>query len=255
MILESILILLIVLVIAVCLITLHKVRRAHLMLFAIARDAAEARTEVKQIYPQLQSYFDLVTLLGLRAPLSQLRGWASSPDFLLEIARRCLQRRPVTVLECSSGASTVVLARCCQMNGHGHVYSLEHDPLYAGRTQSLLKHHQLDSWATIIDAPLKTWPQLGQKLWYSLDLLPSNLGPIDLLVIDGPPKDIGIMARYPALSLLRPYFAPSITVLMDDASRPDERAIVEAWKAENPDFRFELLPLEKGCAIGLRKTS
>jgi hypothetical protein len=48
-----------------------------------------------------------------------------------------------------------------------------------------------------------------------------------------------------------PYFwsrlRPGAIVLLDDAARPAERAMADAWRRRFPDGRFELLRLEKGA--------
>jgi hypothetical protein len=233
----------------VCIYTLHKVRRMHREQFRVAENSRASRREVEQIFPQIQAYLDLTRLLDLRQPLPALRGWAASPDFLLEIANHARRSRPETILECSSGASTVVLARCCAISGRGHVYSLEHDTRYAERTRAALKAHNLERWASVIDAPLEAAAEVNGPPWYSLQGLPAALPPADMVVIDGPPGIEGGLARYPALPRLHSRLAETVTIFLDDADRSDERAVLQAWKAEYPDFTVELRQLEKGCAI------
>ena len=243
------LILLLTATLVVCVYMLHKIRRMHLEQFRIADDSRASRREVEQIFPQIQAYLELTRVLDLRQPLPALRGWAASPDFLLEIANYARRARPETILECSSGATTVVLARCCAMSGRGHVYSLEHDAHYAERTRAALRAHNLDRWATVVDAPLETAAEGAGSPWYSLQGLPAGLRAADMLVIDGPPGIEGGRARYPALPLLHARLAEAATIFLDDANRSDERAVLQAWKKEYPDFSLELRPLEKGCAI------
>ena len=54
---------------------------------------------------------------------------------------------------------------------------------------------------------------------------------IDLLLVDGPPGYGEGMerSRYPALPALEPRLAPGAMVVLDDASRPGEREIIERW--------------------------
>ena len=64
--------------------------------------------------------------------------------------------------------------------------------------------------------------------WYDVDRL-TDLRGIDLLVIDGPPAATGPDARYPALQVLEAKLAPTATVVLDDANRPDEQDAVRRW--------------------------
>ena len=229
-----------------CCYTLHKVRLIHLLLHTV-RD--EARRDNGVLFRQLEALQGLYVELGLRRSLPGTRGWAASPDFLQELARHALDEQPQLVVECSSGTSTLVLARCMQMNGAGMVYSLEHDAAYARRTRRQLQRHGLDAWAVVLDAPLKaqdfadaTWP------WYDTRKLPAA-DEIDMLVIDGPPQATRALARYPAGPALFPRLAPGAAVFVDDALRRDEQAILERWAAEFPEMEQSHLACEKGAAL------
>lgn len=229
--------------------SLHKVRAAHLLLFEL-RD--EVRRDAGQHFRQLEALQGLYVELQLDKSLPPTRGWAASPDFLIELARHAREARPATVVECSSGTSTVVLARTLQLNGRGKVYSLEHDPHYAQQTRELLARHGLADWAVVLDAPLEPIA-LGNASyqWYRAAVLPA-LPAIDMLVIDGPPQAIGRLARYPAGPVLLPRLAPGGALFLDDAARPDEQEAVQRWLAEFTDLRADTRPCEKGCAVLLR---
>ena len=225
--------------------TLYKVRAAHLLLYDVS---GQLRRGSDDLFRQLEALQGLYVELGLTKSMPATRGWAASPDFLLETARHALASKPTAVLECSSGTSTMVLARCMQINGAGHVYSLEHDPHYAQQTRLLLERHGLADWATVMDAPLMP-RQVGDGswLWYNTDALPPLA--FDMLSIDGPPQATGDLARYPAGPLLFPRLGSGAAVFMDDADRPDERAILARWKAEFPLFAHSSRQCEKGCAL------
>lgn len=242
---------------------LYKTRKIHLLEFRIVEELASIkhqvaglasiRDEITNLYNQLQSYHDLVQLIEPAKPLPILRGWAASPDFLLEICHYSLDSKPQIIVECSSGASTLVLARCCEINGSGYIYSLEHDPHYAEITRQRLKEQGLERWASVLDAPLHAQLDLGGQPWYSLtglDILPCSC---ELLVIDGPPWDTAPLARYPALPQLAPLLAPACAIFLDDAQRPDEQQAVKRWMAEYPEFTLEQRPCEKGCAKLIRQ--
>lgn len=229
-----------------CAYTLHKVRLIHLMLHDV-RD--QSHRDNTGLFRQLEALQGLYTELGLTHSLPDTRGWAASPDFLLELARHALCEEPRLVVECSSGTSTLVLARCMQLNGCGKVYSLEHDVAYARQTRQQLDRHGLSDWAEVLDAPLtaqdfsgSTWP------WYDTVELPSD-AEIDMLVIDGPPQATRAFARYPAGPALFGRLSPGAAVFLDDARRPDEQEILRRWAEEYPEIEQRLLPCEKGAAI------
>lgn len=229
-----------------CCYTLHKVRRVHLLLHE-SRD--QSRQDAGSLFRQMEALQGLYLDLGLRKSLPATRGWAASPDFLLELARHALQEKPLNVVECSSGTSTLVLARCMQLNGHGKVYSLEHEPHFARQTRRQLAHHGLSDWAEVLDAPLRPHVYAdGDWPWYAEEVLPAGLA-IDLLVIDGPPQATHALARYPAGPALFARLAGGASVFLDDAGRADEQVILLRWSQEFPELAQSSRPCEKGCAV------
>ncbi len=233
-------------ILLLCAYTLHKVRLIHLLLHDV-RD--QSQRENAGLFRQLEALQGLYTELGLKRSLPDTRGWAASPDFLLEMARHALSERPQLVVECSSGTSTLVLARCMQINGAGKVYSLEHDPAYARQARQQLARHGLSDWAEVLDAPLaaqdfggSTWP------WYVTDGLPGGAD-IDMLAIDGPPQATRALARYPAGPALFGRLSPGAAVFLDDARRPDEQEILRRWALQFPEMEQRQLNCEKGAAV------
>ncbi len=225
----------------------RKVRQIHIVTYSLLDDSKAIRREVEALYAQLQAAKGLEQILSLQSPLPALRGWAGSPDFLLHLASHLLKSRAETVLECSSGASTLVSARCMKLNGRGHVWSLEHDPVFAEKTRELLRQHGLEEWATVLHSPLVAVE--GASPWYSEGVLPSDLPLAQVLVVDGPPESTAPLARAPAYTRLRSRLAPGACLFIDDAHRPAERAMVEQWKQLSPELTVEELPAEKGLAI------
>jgi predicted O-methyltransferase YrrM len=195
--------------------------------------------ELPDLFHQIQALGPLHAMLDLPQGLPPLRKWAGSPDFLLVLARHVKRTTPRVIVECGSGASTLVLARMLQRNGSGHLYSLEHSAAYADATRTKLREYGLEQWATITHAPLV-------DKWYALpSALPEK---IDMLVIDGPPTETGPLARHPAGPRLLTRLSPGGSAFLDDALRDDEREVARRWRDEFPGLRVVEHPCEKGCA-------
>jgi hypothetical protein len=241
----------IILIFTVCLLgitlySLNKLRNVHLMLFSMK---AQSQHDSNALYRQLELLLGLYVDLGLTKSMPVTRDWAASPDFLMELVRYALSNKPRTVVECSCGTSTVVLARCMQLNGGGKVYSLEHDAVYAQETRAQLARHGLSEFAEVLVTPLQPVKIDGDTWsWYGVECLPATLQ-IDMLAIDGPPKTTGSLARYPAGPVLFPKLAAQAAVFLDDADRPDETAILQRWKQEFPTLEQSMRFCEKGCAV------
>jgi chaperonin cofactor prefoldin len=193
-------------------------------------------------------------------PLPATRNWAASPDFLLHLYQHIAAHRPKVVVELGSGVSTLVAAAALAANGDdGRLYSLDHDGAYARATSELLSQHGLSHIASVHHAPLGPWQpphatELGEEWqWYSVPEAVNALDAINLLVVDGPPKATGPVARYPAVPHFRSRLTPGSTILLDDARRPDEKTAAEAWSKED-GLTLELLlrpdhGFEKGLAM------
>lgn len=224
-----------------------KVRKVHLATYRLLDDVAQTRRETEALIPQAQALMALDRSLGLTKPLPPTRGWAGSPDFLLALTEEAFRRKPKVVVECSSGVSTIVIARCLQLNGAGHVWSLEHEAQYAVKTRRMLAEHGLSDWATVLDAPLQTIHT--DTPWYREEELPQEIGPIEMLVVDGPPSAVAPLARAPAMPRLRERMAPNFVVMIDDADRPDETEMIRRWCSAEPRLREIRVACEKGLAV------
>jgi hypothetical protein len=96
------------------------------------------------------------------------------------------------------------------------------------------------------DGPVESAPH-----WYDLSRL-DDLDRIGLLFVDGPPQATGEQARYPAVPALLPRCTADAVVVLDDADRPDERALGDRWVAEHHLRRTEE-PAEKGAHVFVRQ--
>ncbi len=194
------------------------------------------------------SYQPLIDQLRLTAELPYTKDWSAAADFVQLIVDEVFATKPQTIVECSSGLTTLMLARACQMVGQGRVYSLENGPEYAQNCRDNLKRYQLDEIATVIAAPLVD-TVVGDKTfqWYSIAGLKEQQ--IDMLVIDGPPGFIQQHSRYPALPVLMERLADNCSVFLDDATRDDEKELVAMWLKEYPEFEHHYLDYERGCSV------
>lgn len=194
------------------------------------------------------SYQTLEKLLGFKTGLPVSEKWSAAADFLTVISQYCLQYQPKNIVECSSGTSSLVLSRCCQLNNQGHVYSLENGIEFAEKSRQQLEDFALLPYCDVLHAPLENVQLEGVAYqWYSLAKLPEI--EIDMLVIDGPPGFIQKHSRYPALPLLHDYLAEHCIIFLDDAGRDDEKEIVQRWLEFNPELSFEYIDNERGCSI------
>jgi len=203
---------------------------------------------------QMQALMALHQQLPFRAPIPSLSGWAATPELMVQILNTVRSRKPRTVLELGSGASTVMIPYMLEQTGGGRVFSIDHEEAYAASTRRNLALHGVEG-VTLNVAPLTDIPLHGARYrWYDLSAtqLPDS---IDMLIVDGPPEQTNPMARYPALPLLWDRMSDGAVILMDDADRPDEQEIIRRWKAEF-DLDVDMNPfILKGFALlTVRKT-
>ena len=213
-----------------------------------ARTAEAVRIANDHGVAQLEAMMQLLRLLEPTAFLPRTRGWAASPDVLLLLSEAIRDERPRLVLDLGSGLSTVVAALTVRAHGLDcRVVALDHEASFAQQTRTLLVRHGLDHLAEVRTAELAPTAVGDEVLpWYDLSSI-SDLEGIGVVFVDGPPGVGGPQARYPALPLLRSRLAPGAVFLLDDADRPDERAIIERWETQSGSVAT-WLRLEKGAA-------
>ena len=193
-------------------------------------------------------YQNLEKSLGFEKKLPVTKDWSAAPDFLKLISDFCLENKPGIIVECSSGTSSLVLSRCCQLNQHGHVYSLENGEEFVTKSKQQVNDFLLSDYSDVIYAPLRDVKLNGEAFqWYDPGELPKVK--IDLLVIDGPPGFLQKHSRYPALPLLYDLLAKHCVIFLDDAAREDEQELVSRWLKAYPEFRSEYIENERGCFV------
>lgn len=142
------------------------------------------------------------------------------------------------VLECGSGLTTVLLGVLAGRRGV-EVWSLEHDPAWFARTETVLWRHGVPG-VRLCLAPLRDY---GAFAWYDppLDELPQTCR---LVICDGPPA-VTPGGRYGLMPLLGRSLAAGAVVLLDDAARPSEVEVLGRWSSER-DLRVERFDPSEG---------
>jgi hypothetical protein len=150
--------------------------------------------------------------------------WSGAPELL----QCCIQQALVSrgpVLECGSGLTTLLVGAVVQQTG-SQLWSLEHLPEWADRVAVYLQKFSIDA-VHLCVAPLA---DLGDYQWYSPPLEAKSVR-FGLVVCDGPPSSTE-GGRYGLLPVMCRSLAQGCVILLDDAEREDEQAIVRRWCRE-----------------------
>lgn len=195
--------------------------------------------------------------LAQQLPLPIGGGWALTGDAAAVLVREAQLRKPRTILELGSGVSTLLLGQVLRNAGGGRLVSIDHDPAWAARTRENLRLMGLDDVVRVVDAPLHTRTVGEQRYdWYDIpEAVLDELGPIDLLLVDGPPQrsDDTLPARFPAIPVLGPRLSANALVFVDDADRAQERTMVQWWLEQDAGWQAERHPTVDGVCL-LRRT-
>lgn len=153
-------------------------------------------------------------------------GSAASTAYL-DLVQRELPEGATAVLECGSGASTLLLALFARRDGF-RVYSLEHLPRWRARVVRALDVAGLRSVA-VLDAPIG--PVDEDTDWYDTTLLPEDVR-FQYVVCDGPPSLRTKGARYGLLPKVSGQLDAGAVIVLDDADRVEEQEVLRRWNAD-----------------------
>jgi predicted O-methyltransferase YrrM len=191
---------------------------------------------------------DLSWLLagGTRVP------WALAPDALRFLVSLVGQQRPQHILEFGSGLSTRALARAgAGLRPTCSITSVDHDPEFLHSAEQRFAEQEEPHCAVTFQLAPLVLRECGEKRLPLYHLQPAAFAsarPLDLVLIDGPPKELGGRegVLYQALDLAR----AGTLVLLDDANRPTEQAILRQWRDRLGEaIEVSLLPgFTKGLA-------
>ncbi len=211
--------------------------------------ARRLRMDLAESLQQTQALLFISSHLKTDQPIPPLGGAALLPDSAATLIGLINERRPQLIVELGSGVSTVIAAAALRQLGTGRIISLDHDEHYASLTRSHLRHHRLTDWAEVRHAPIEVTHIDGQAWnWYSKSAL-GHEGAIDLLIVDGPPRKVQSLARYPAVRVLFDRLAPNCVIVVDDTNRGDEREIVRRWKSDLTGFDVVEIPHGEGTTV------
>lgn len=150
--------------------------------------------------------------------------WSGKPELLQSCVEHAFAARG-PVLECGSGLTTLLVGAVLQRKG-GQLWSLEHLPEWGERVSSQLGKFGINT-VHLSVAPLEDF---GEYQWYSLPVEAESLC-FGLVVCDGPPSNTA-GGRYGLLPVMWQSLASGCVILLDDAEREDEQAIVRRWCRE-----------------------
>ncbi|MCL6640760.1 MAG: class I SAM-dependent methyltransferase [Candidatus Rokubacteria bacterium] len=150
-------------------------------------------------------------------------GFAPAREYVEVVAEHARRTRG-PVLECGSGLTTLVLAALAGRRGVP-VLSLEHLEEWRRGVAAALASLNAPA-SRVLAAPLRDY---GSFAWYAVP--PGLPWDFRLIVCDGPPRTTK-GGRYGLLPVLQDSLAPGAVILLDDADRPDEAAILDRGRRE-----------------------
>jgi hypothetical protein len=201
----------------------------------------EALHTIKQLFPEA-------------VYLPPTRGWAGSPDFLLKLTELVITETPKYVLELGSGVSSVVLGLALNKFSNGKLVSIDHEIDFAQKTQKIIDVNNLNEIVTVQFCPLSEY-RYHEILWKWYDLSGVIFEQdIDLLVVDGPPRNLQEKSRFPALTILIDKLSPEATIVLDDTNRKNEQDVLKDWELylNTHHIKYDLVKhpnFDKGIAI------
>ena len=173
-------------------------------------------------------------------------GYSANLEYLEALAGASLKTAG-PILECGTGASTIVLGILCGKR-NVEVWSLEHFPEWRERVSEALNENGLSE-VHVCASPLKDY---GDFAWYDPPLaeMPREFS---LVICDGPPGSTK-GGRYGLLPVMGNRLPPGATILLDDAGRPGELELIKKWELE-AGFNTELIKTEASEYAVMRRSS
>lgn len=151
-------------------------------------------------------------------------GYSASIRYLQQM-ERLFRSSDGAVLECGSGASTLLLGLLAEKYDR-YVWTFENHDEWSQHIREVMIRLQLTH-VTICHTPLRNY---GEYDWYQLPShpLPRDFG---LVVCDGPPGTIQ-GGRYGLLPVMTGYMREDCRILLDDTNRRKEQELIKRWAGE-----------------------
>lgn len=151
-------------------------------------------------------------------------GYAANLEYLEEVAKNAVGTGG-PILECGSGATTILLGILCERRKID-VWSLEHLADWQERVTNVLARNGI-SGVHVCSSPLIEY---GDFVWYDPPLaqMPKEFS---LVICDGPPG-MTKGGRYGLLPVIGRRLPPGSVILLDDAGRPGEAELLRKWESE-----------------------
>lgn len=150
--------------------------------------------------------------------------FVANVDYLEEVAYRAATT-PGPILECGSGLTTILLGILAGRRGV-EIYALEHISSWHEIVSNKLQQLRVPG-VTLLLSPLRDY---GGFTWYEppSESLPEKFS---LVICDGPPGKVP-GGRYGLLPVLQDRICANNVILLDDADRPGELAVLHRWSTE-----------------------
>lgn len=205
---------------------------------AVRHDGARAIAQTREI----RSWLHLVDQRANSRYLP-LSAYSIGADALVDVLNVIQRTNATHVVEFGAGLSSVEIGTALKRRGEGRLVSVEHDGAWVAVVRERIEEAGLSDVVSVVHAPLAPLELEGESFtWYDVRAVTAAVGdrPIDLMLVDGPPRRTCRLARYPALPLLLGRLSPSATVLLDDAERPEEREVLARWR-RSPGFQERVI--------------
>lgn len=216
---------------------------------------AQAAEDVQRTAAQLKTLTNLIhtsrMIQGLELSHFTHLGSDRTFDDVPYLIVRCIyESRPSTIVLLGMGPTAVILAACLTRLGMDAVlHSIEHDRHRLDETRRILREHGLEERVKLVLAPIGE-TRFGR--FYAIDAWIAGLERVDLLIVGGPPLEIGPQICRSARDYFHPILSDGATVLIDDGRREGRRDDARSWKLEHPELSLEFVDTVRGCFM-LRK--
>jgi predicted O-methyltransferase YrrM len=205
------------------------------------------KTDIENMYIQLAAFMQLREFVGPHVSVCPFGGSAMYPDALLPILEDISSREAPRIVEFGGGESTIAIAATLKRNGQGRLLTVEHDPAFARRLSERLERLGLSDRVDLRVVPMsehKSFAEFPTFVSYDLCGIDESF---DVALVDGPiVYQFGDGTRIVPVSWCLERLKEGRAVYLDDAHRPQEKAVIAAIKKLRPDVVVELSDTQEG---------